>query len=114
MLDMQQLEKLQAHDLELRKLEGATEGKNPGKVVDEVAHTMTKVHVKSCNHDFVTKFSGGQFLHFPISPPAKWWKYVAVEFKEVTGEFGHEERGVTGRIAHSTWVSAHNRKVNVV
>ena len=33
MLDMQQLEKLQAHDIALRTLEGAVEGKNPGKVV---------------------------------------------------------------------------------
>ena len=75
---------------------------------------MTKVFVKSAHHDYVSKFSRGQFLHFPISPPVKWWKHVAVEYTEVTAEFGHEERGVTGRIAHSTWVSAHNRKVNVV
>ena len=112
-LDMEQLESLQKHDIEIRKLEGATEGKNPGKLVEETALTMSKVFVKSAYHDYVSKFSRGQFLHPPLGPPKRWWKYVAVEYTEVTAEFGAEERGVTGRIAHSTWVSAHNRKVHV-
>ena len=112
-LNMGQLEKLQQHDIEIRKLEGASEGKNPGKLVEETALTMSRVFVKSAYHDYVSKFSRGQFLHPPLSPPKRWWKYVAVEYTEVTAEYGAEERGVTGRIAHSTWVSAHNRKVHV-
>ena len=87
------------------------EAKNPGKVVEETAPTMSEVFVKSTYHNYTSKFSKGQFLHFPLSPPTQWWKYVGAEFKEVTTEFGHEERGVTGKIARSTWVSAHNRKV---
>ena len=112
-LDMEQLEKLQKHDIEIRKLEGATEGKKPGKVVEETSLTMSRVFVKSGYHDYVSKFSRAQFLHPPLSPPKRWWKYVAVEYTEVTAEYGAEERGVTGRIAHSTWVSAHNRKVHI-
>ena len=112
-LDMEQLESLQKHDIEIRKLEGATEGKKPGKLVEETALTMSKVFVKSAYHDYVSKFSRGQFLHPPLGPPKRWWKFVAVEYTEVTAEYGAEERGVTGRIAHSTWVSAHNRKVHV-
>ena len=110
LLDLPRLERLQAHDLALRKLEGETESKNPGKVVDETTPSMTKVLIPAAYHDFVKKFSAGQFLHFPLSPPESWWKYVAVSYDEITPEFGHEERGVTGKIARSTWVSAHNRK----
>ena len=29
---------------------------------------------------------------------------------EFIGEFGHEERGVGDRVAHETWVVAHNRR----
>ena len=111
MMDLVMLEKMQAHDLALRALEGSKDEKNPGKIVDETAPTMAEVFVDSAYHDFVSKFSGGHFLHFPLSPPTQWWKFVAVAYDEITPEFGHEERGVTGRIARSTWVSAHNRKV---
>lgn len=111
MLSLPMLEKLQAHDIALRTLEGTKDEKNPGKIVEETAPTMTKVFVQSSYHDFVSKFSPAHFLHFPLSPPAQWWKYVAVAYEEITPEFGHEERGVTGRIARSTWVSAHSRKV---
>ena len=111
-MDIETLERLQAHDIALRTLEGSKEEKNPGKIVDETGPTMTKVFVESGYHDFLTKFSPAQFLHFPLSPPAQWWKFVAVAYEEITPEFGHEERGITGRIARSTWVSAHNRKVS--
>ena len=109
-LSLPMLKHLQEHDLALRKLDGEAESKNPGKVVDETTTTMTSVLVPAQKHDFMKKFSAGQFLHFPLSPPETWWKYVAVAYEEVTPEFGAEERGVTGKIARSTWISAHNRK----
>ena len=76
--------KLQANDIALPTLENSMDERNPGKIVDKTKSTMQEVFVKSSKHNFVTKFSPGAFLHFPLFPPEKWWEFVAVAYDEIT------------------------------
>ena len=88
---------MKKQELEEKKL-ALNDDDGPGQIVLESRAFIPPITIRGQEHDYMLVFCDGAWLHFPISEPDKWWRFVPIAWESVTVEFGAKERGIVNRV----------------
>ena len=73
------------------------------------SNSLPMLSFSAGDDDCYVMFNEARWMHFPISEPSVWWKFLPLKWKVTTPEFGAKRRGMVNRIPKETWEGAHNR-----
>ena len=97
LLTIEEFQRMQAIEIERRKLDNMCK-EVLGQIKRVERAYIPPIRLKGGEHDFMTVFTDGAWVHFPISETEKWWEHVPLAWNTTTVEFGGKERGIENRI----------------